>query len=215
MARTFGSNGAKTVESLKKEATRLIYEHGFEGMNLRMLAEAVGIQPGSLYNHISNKQDLLHILLNDVMEELLEGVEAALMGSATPRDALMRFIAFHIQFHAERKEDVFIGNAELRSLEPANFKAIAAKREKYETYLNDIFDAGTRQGQFHIADTKVATYATIAMLTGVCTWYRPGGRHSIGSLVEIYTSMVMNGIDNPGQAPEPVPARKATRPRKG
>lgn len=212
MARTFGSNGAKTVESLKKEAARLIYEHGFEGMNLRMLAEAVGIQPGSLYNHISNKQDLLYILLNDVMEELLEGVEAALTGSGTPREALMRFVAFHIQFHAERKEDVFIGNAELRSLDPTNLKVIAAKRQKYETYLSEILDAGARQGQFHLADTKVATYATIAMLTGVCTWYRQGGRHSIPSLIEIYTSMVMNGVEGCGQAP--APAKKATRSRK-
>jgi AcrR family transcriptional regulator len=211
MARTFGSNGAKTVESLKKEATRLIYEHGFEGMNLRMLAEAVGIQPGSLYNHIANKQELLYILLNDVMDELLEGIEAALAGSATPREALMRFIAFHIQFHAERKEDVFIGNAELRSLEPANFKAITARRQKYESYLKDILDAGAGQDQFHVTDTKVATYATIAMLTGVCTWYRPGGRYSIESLVEIYTSMVMSGVNDP--CPAQKPAKSAVRRR--
>lgn len=196
MARTTGSKGERTVETIKTEATRLIYEHGYEAMNLRMLAQAVGIQPGSLYNHIASKADLLYTLLDDVMQEILDGVIETLQDSASPTEAMQRFIAFHIQFHAERKEDVFIGNAELRSLEPAHFQTITAKRQQYEACLARILQDGVNTGEFEVPDIQVASFALISMLTGVCTWYRDNGRLSIAELINIHTVLVMKSINH-------------------
>ena len=31
-------------------------------------------------------------------------------------------------------------------------------------------------GAFDVVDVQVATFAILALLTGICTWYRPGGR---------------------------------------
>ena len=41
-------------------------------MSLRRLASEVGIQAGSLYNHITTKQELLFDLIKTHMDELLE-----------------------------------------------------------------------------------------------------------------------------------------------
>ena len=45
---------------MKRAATRLIAQHGFEGMNLRMLADEIGVKAGSFYNHIASKEELLY-----------------------------------------------------------------------------------------------------------------------------------------------------------
>lgn len=198
MARIAGKTAEQTVRDMRKAATRLIYEHGFEGMNLRMLAEAIGVRPGSFYNHIASKQDLLFMLLHATMSELLEKLQQALAGAADPVDALRRFVAFHIAFHARRKREVFIGNAELRSLAPANLRRILAMRKAYEQRLLDILVEGNARGEFRIDDPKVAAYALIAMLSGVCTWYRPGGRLDVPMLVERYTTMAL-GLVNPAR----------------
>ena len=71
MARTIGSHGPTTLEAIRKAGVRLIFEHGYEAMSLRQLAAEVGIQPGSLYNHISTKQDLLFDLVQDHINDLL------------------------------------------------------------------------------------------------------------------------------------------------
>ena len=63
MARTIGSYGPKTLEAIRKAGLRLIFEHGYEAMSLRQLAAEVGIQAGSLYNHIATKQELLFVLI--------------------------------------------------------------------------------------------------------------------------------------------------------
>lgn len=194
MARIAGKNAAQTVDDMRRAATRLIHEHGFEGMNLRMLADAIGVQPGSFYNHIRNKQELLFMLLSGTMEELLRELEAALDEADDPVDALQRFVTFHIQFHADRKAEVFIGNAELRSLTPVNLKKIVAMRSAYEERLIAILVEGKARRLFTVADPKIAAYALIAMLTGVCTWYRPGGRLTVPMLVRQYRSMALGAV---------------------
>ncbi|MFD6064927.1 TetR/AcrR family transcriptional regulator [Rhodococcus wratislaviensis] len=42
----------------REAAARLFYEHGYEATSLRTVASEVGIQVGSLYNHISGKEEL-------------------------------------------------------------------------------------------------------------------------------------------------------------
>ena len=73
-------HGPKTLEAIRKAGLRLIFEHGYAAMSLRDLAAEVGIQVGSLYNHISTKQELLFELVQDHVNELLRQLDRALEG---------------------------------------------------------------------------------------------------------------------------------------
>src|SRR6266566_4563659 len=84
MARTIGSYGPKTLEAIRKAGLRLIFEHGYAAMSLRQLAAEVGVQPGSLYNHISTKQELLFHLVQDHINELLRQLDLALEDKERP-----------------------------------------------------------------------------------------------------------------------------------
>ena len=75
---------------------------------------------------------------------------------------------------------------ELRNLEPENFARVEVLRRSYEAVLTEVLVAGCRAGVFRIADARLATFALIAMLTGVNTWYRPGGRLAVAGVVEVY-----------------------------
>jgi AcrR family transcriptional regulator len=194
MARTTGSTGVKTKEAIRRAAIKRIYQHGFEAMKLRDLADDVGIQAGSLYNYIKYKEDFLYLLLKEVLLELLDGLAKEVDGPQTPLAALEAFIAFHLRWHTARREEVFIGNMELRSLSPSHATEIVGLREIYEKKLRDILEWGNKDKAWKVRDPKVTTYAIIAMLTGVCTWYRPRGRLSQEQLVEVYRELVLRGI---------------------
>ena len=135
MARTIGSYGPKTLEAIRKAGLRLIFEQGYSAMSLRDLAAEVGIQVGSLYNHISTKQELLFELVQDHVNELIRQLDLALEGKQGPEEKLRAFVAFHVTYHMSRKREVFIANSELRSLEPKNYEAIVALRSAYEARL--------------------------------------------------------------------------------
>ena len=209
MARTIGSYGPKTLEAIRRAGLRLIFEHGYEAMSLRQLAAEVGIQSGSLYNHIATKQDLLFDLVREHINELLRQLDRALQGKELPIEKLRAFVAFHVTYHMTKKREVFIANSELRSLEPKNYDAIVALRGAYEQRLAQILSEGVSDGTFEVADIQVATFAIISLLTGLCSWYRPGGRLTKEAIVAAHEKLVMSGVmpspaaARPGAAPPP------------
>ena len=107
------------------------------------------------------------------------------------------FVRFHIRFHLDRPEAVFLAYMELRNLDPANFAAIEALRRAYEDELEAILQAGIASGDFRIADTRLATRALIAMLTGVTTWYREGGPLGRDGIEQLYWEMARGAVAPP------------------
>ncbi|MGY3452572.1 TetR/AcrR family transcriptional regulator [Bradyrhizobium sp. USDA 4353] len=194
MARTIGSHGPTTMEAIRKAGLRLIFEHGYEAMSLRQLAAEVGLQPGSLYNHISTKQELLAVLIQDHIRDLLGELEQALGDKQGAVERLRAFVAFHVSYHMTRKREVFIANSELRSLEPRNYEAVVALRGAYERRLADILTDGVKEGVFDVDDVQVATFAIIALLTGLCSWYRPGGRLTKDAIIAAHEKLVLSGV---------------------
>src|SRR3954466_9738422 len=212
MSRTVGSYGPKTMEAIRKAGLRLICEHGYEAMSLRQLAAEVGIQAGSLYNHISTKQELLFDLIQDHINELLHQLDRALDGKQAPEERLRAFVAFHVTYHMTRKREVFIANSELRSLEPENYEEIVALRGAYERRLAEILSEGVAEGEFEVVDIQVATFAILALLTGLTTWYRPGGRLTKEAIVAAYEKLVLSSVA-PGATAKRAQTRPAPSPR--
>lgn len=188
MARTTGSHSDITGPRVRAAALKLFARDGFAAVSMRQIAREVGVQAGALYNYTPDKQTLLFELMRGHMEELLEALPDR--ADAPVMDRLERFVRFHIAFHHERPDAVFIAYMELRSLEPENFARIEALRRRYETALEDILVTGAAQGVCGVADTKITTLAVIAMLTGVTTWFRPGGRLSLVAVQDQYWDLV-------------------------
>lgn len=193
MARTQGSHSDITGPRVRAAALQLFAQHGFAAVSMRQIAREVGVQAGALYNYTPDKQSLLFDLMNTHMGELLES-RAELPDEETPLKALETFTRFHIRFHSERPEEVFIAYMELRNLSEENFARIETLRRTYEDQLEEILRAGMAEGVFTIADPKLATMAVIAMLTGVNTWFREGGRLSLAEVEQIYWDMVRKSV---------------------
>lgn len=193
MARKTGSHSDITGPRIRAEASRLFARHGFAAVSMRQIAAAVGVQAGALYLYTPDKEALLFDLLKAHMDELL----AAWAEEPQGPGALARlesFVRFHIRHNLPRAEAVFLSYMELRNLSEGNFAVIEALRRAYETELETILQAGQAEGVFALPDTKLAAMAIIAMLTGVTTWYREGGRLSRETVETIYWDMVRKAV---------------------
>ncbi|MEE9455404.1 MAG: TetR/AcrR family transcriptional regulator [Paracoccaceae bacterium] len=195
MARKSGSNGEKTAKLLRAAALKLFAAHGYAAVSMRQIAQEIGVQAGALYLYTPDKQTLLFELLNRHMVALLQAWEAApKLATDDPVKRLECFVRFHIRFHLPRAEHVFISYMELRNLTEENFQSIEKSRRTYEAILRKILIDGQNSGAFNLADAKVSTFAIIAMLTGMNTWYRQDGRLSLKAVEEIYLNMVLSGV---------------------
>ena len=193
MARKTGSHAELTGPRVREAAQRLFAQHGYSAVSMRQIASEIGLQAGALYLYTPDKQTLLFDLMREHMEELLEAW-ADVQPKGSPAERLEAFCRFHIRFHLERPDEVFIAYMELRSLEPGNFDEVQKLRRKYEVALEKILIEGQESGEFKIPDARLATMAIIAMLTGVNTWYREGGRLNREKVEEVYWDLVRRSV---------------------
>lgn len=192
--RQAGSRGDETRRAIYEAAIELIATHGFEAFNLRELASRCGIKAGSLYNYMASKEDLLKTLLERVMNDLLQEFDEQVACLTDPISQMRAVVRLHVMFHTQRRTEVILGNTELRSLSPENYKMITGLRSQYENQIRGIIAMGMAKGVFHVPDAKITSFAIVATLTGVGYWFRPNGSLSKKRLVEIHEQLVMQAL---------------------
>jgi|TARA_B110000908_G_scaffold166824_1_gene218637 AcrR family transcriptional regulator len=192
MARTAGSHSGITGPKVRQAALELFAKHGYAAVSMRQIASEVGVQAGALYNYTPDKQSLLFDLMQSHMAELIAALPDVDAGQ--PLQRLEHFVRFHIAFHHDRPEAVFIAYMELRNLNAQNFLVIGELRGTYEDRLQGILLAGQASGAWDVKDAKIATFAVIAMLTGVNTWFRSEGRLSLNEVQDQYWEMVRKAV---------------------
>jgi AcrR family transcriptional regulator len=193
MAAAQGS--APTREAIVRAALGLFAEHGYEGTSLRQLAERVGIEAGSLYNHISSKADLLADMIVYAIEEVLTGVQGILESAPQdPAERLRAATAAHIAFHCTQREQVIVLDREFRALPPERAGGVADASARYEAVFADILDAGVSSGAFREHDTRLSTKAILRLGPGTALWFQPGGPSSAQEIGEFYADMFVRGL---------------------
>ena len=71
---------------------------------------------------------------------------------------------------------------------------IEGLRGDWETRLEAILRRGVAEGVFDVAEPRVSAMALIAMLTGVNTWFREGGRLSPDRIEALYVGLAMGAV---------------------
>lgn len=181
-------------ENILAAAVQLFAEYGYHAAPLRDIARIAGIQAASIYHHYPNKQSLLVEIMETSMQRLNTALEHILMQYDEPQKRLYAAIASHIRLHTTYKDEFFIIDTEIRALEGEGRSYILSLRDEYESLLQTLLRDGMERGVFRHSDSKVSSYAIIAMCTEVATWFRPEGRLSVQQVIDIYSQLIMQGL---------------------
>jgi AcrR family transcriptional regulator len=183
-----------TAQAIREEAAKLFFERGYDATSLRQVASAVGLMVGSLYNHIDSKEHLLLQIMGGIIDDLMEGTRAAIKVDGDAVDKLQAALASHLRFHAKRAQEVFIGNAELRSLSDGARQVVVEKRHEYELLLLELIENTGRAGLADVLDARIHVYSFVAQATHIASWYKPGGRMTLDEIVAIYTKLALREL---------------------
>src|SRR5881227_3804186 len=131
---------------LTRAAARLFAEKGYHGTSVGDLAEALGVQKGSLYAHIESKADLLW----EVARDGAEAFHAAL--DAVPEegpvvDRIRLALRGHLRVVAEQLDVATVFIREWRYLEGERRDEIVAERRRYEDRVRALFREGRDLGE--------------------------------------------------------------------
>ena len=179
-------------EELTREAARLFAERGFHGTSMDALAQALGVQKGSLYSLTESKQELLY-------ETMREGASAFHAGlDALPEDApaverIRLALRAHLRVVSEQLDMATVFTREWRYLEGARRDEIVRERRRYEERLRGLFREGREQGQLRTdLDDAAAALLVLSAANWAYTWLMPG--RDTDALADSFAAILVDGI---------------------
>jgi AcrR family transcriptional regulator len=158
---------------LTRQAARLFAEKGYHGTSIGDLAEAMGVQKGSLYAHIDSKADLLW----EVARDGAEAFHAAL--DSVPEDAaamekIRLALTAHLRVVGEQLDVATVFIREWRYLEGERREEFLAERRRYEERFRALFHEGRELGELRTdLDDATATLLALSAANWAYTWIRP------------------------------------------
>ena len=179
-------------DDLTREAARLFAAKGYHGTSIGDLAEAMGVQKGSLYAHIESKADLLW----EVAREGSAAFHAALDAVADEGPVVERIRAAlraHLRVVAEQLDVATVFVREWRYLEGERRDEFVTERRRYEERFRALFREGRELGELR-ADLDDATAALLALSAAnwAYTWLRPGSETD--ELADRFTALLLDGM---------------------
>ena len=177
---------------LTREAARLFAQKGYHGTSIGEIAEALGVQKGSLYAHIKSKQDLLY-------ETMVEGARAFHAGlDAIPEELpatekIRLALRSHLRVVADQLDVATVFVQEWRYLEGERREEILGERRRYEERIRALFREGRELGELR-SDLDDATAALLALSAAnwAYTWLRPG--RDTDELADRFYEILLEGI---------------------
>ncbi|MGB2874045.1 MAG: TetR/AcrR family transcriptional regulator [Gaiellaceae bacterium] len=177
---------------LTRQAARLFAEKGYHGTSIGEIAEALGVQKGSLYAHIASKQDLLY-------ETMLEGARAFHAGLDSIPDELpatekiRQALRSHLRVVGDQLDVATVFVQEWRYLEGDRRDEIVGERRRYEERIRALFREGRELGELR-SDLDEATSALLVLSAAnwAYTWLQPG--RDTDDLADRFYSLLLDGM---------------------
>ncbi len=196
MAKIRQRKNSTRKETIIETAARLFRERGFSATSMRDLAEQVGVEAASLYNHISSKAEILQELCFKVANKFMshiDKVDAEDISSIKKIEAVLRF---HIQQMVHHYEEVYVSDREWKHLTDPYLSNIQTQRRVYRQRIASIIEEGIRKNEIKKIDAPTAVLIMLHAVSGIESWHRSKQKISGDVLEENMIAILIGGLQN-------------------
>lgn len=189
-------NGPVSLDRIEAAAIKLFGERTYPVVGMRDISDAVGILPGSLYVHISKKEDLLQRIVENGIQRYLDEIEPVVESDHTAPERLRGAIEAHMRVLADSLEQTRVAFHQWTYLAPTGKRRVVKLRRRYEALFSQIVEEGIEAGEFRsVKSARVTVLAVIGMLNSATEWFSPRGELTAAQIAEVLTEGVLNGLE--------------------
>jgi AcrR family transcriptional regulator len=165
-------NGTRKDVIIAK-AAKLFREKGFSATSMRDLAEHVGVEAASLYNHISSKAEILQEICFKTANNFMSQIEEV---DATPNksaiEKIQAVLRFHIRQMLDNYEEVYVSDREWKHLTDPYLSNMQTQRRAYRQRIASIIEEGIKKGEIKPIDAPTAVLIMLHAVSGIESWHR-------------------------------------------
>jgi AcrR family transcriptional regulator len=185
---------AEREDQLLEAALHLFKEKGYHNTSMQDLADALGMQKGSLYYYIDSKEELLRRLLERATSYLAFQIDEIYAADLPPPEKLRWALENHGVTMMEQLDLVSVYLQEYRNLPPKRLKEALAVRKHYEQVLMHILEDGIDSGDFRPVNVKMIVFGLLGMLNWTHAWFSPEGEFSAQEIAAMWADLALHGL---------------------
>ncbi|RYY61445.1 MAG: TetR/AcrR family transcriptional regulator [Chitinophagaceae bacterium] len=185
---------ASKKDLILQKAAIMFREKGFAATSMRDLAESVGIEAASLYNHIRSKNEILEAICFDVANRFntnIDSLESSDQPSIRKIESLLRF---HIKQMVEKYEEVYVSDREWKHLEDPFLSNIRSQRRNYRKRFAGMIEEGISRNEVKKIDAATAVLIMLHAVSGIESWHRSRAKINAEELEENMIMIMIDGL---------------------
>lgn len=175
----------------------MFHEKGFAATSMRDLAEAVGIEAASLYNHIHSKNEILECICFEVANRFASYMDQVESSQQSPLKKIEALLRFHIAQMIAQSEEVIVSDREWKHLDEPYLSNFHSQRRFYRKRFADIIDAGIISNEIKKMDSLTAVLTMLHAVSGIESWHHSNSEISGEQLEEEIVRMMIDGLRKP------------------
>ena len=181
-------------EQIQATATSLFREKGYNASSMRLLAENMGMEAASLYNHISGKEELLREICFSVARKFIQQLDDLENTGLNESEKVERIIRFHIKMMIGEFEKMYVSNRDWKHLKEPYLSGYLNERRSYEKRFSAIIEQGIEKKVFVSRNTHVTVLTILSAVRGIEFWHKSKKNITAKQLEDDLTGMLMAGI---------------------
>lgn len=194
MARIKTEKNISRKDVIVTKAASLFREKGFKAASMRDLAEAVGVEAASLYNHIKSKTELLHELCFSVANRFLQKIDEVEAEKIPSIEKIEKLLRFHINEMIHHYEEVYVSDREWKHLADPYLSNFQNQRRIYRKRFAAIIESGIRNNEVKKIDAPTAVLIMLHAISGIESWHRSTQKISAAELEENMVTILVGGL---------------------
>lgn len=192
---TTGSSARK--EQIIETASRLFSQRGYMATSMRDIADKMGIEAASLYNHISSKEEILQDICFDQAQLFLRAIAEVNDIYFDAEKKLRMAIQNHVEILTANLMQSKVFLQEWKYLGDENKAEFIKLRDTYEKEFTVILSNGEDENLFKGVDKKFAVLNILSSLNWIVEWYKPDGEMTPTQIAEKLSDFVLMGLSKP------------------
>jgi AcrR family transcriptional regulator len=187
-------NGTRKDVIIAK-AAKLFREKGFSATSMRDLAEHVGVEAASLYNHISSKAEILQEICFKTANNFMSHIEEVDANpNKTAIEKIQEILRFHIKQMLDNYEEVYVSDREWKHLTDPYLSNMQSQRRAYRQRIALVIEEGIRKGEIKPIDAPTAVLIMLHAVSGIESWHRSKKKISGEVLEDNMVQILVDGL---------------------
>ena len=190
-------NGSKR-DVIIQSAASLFKEKGYTATSMRDIAETIGVEAPSLYNHIESKKEILNEICFRIARLFTSHLKEVELSAEPILNKIESIIRFHISMMLLEYQNVYISDHEWKHMPEPFLTDFKNQRRNYRSRLAGLLQKGIDKNEVSPINPYVAVLTILSAIGGIESWQVSSKKIEAKSLEENMVKMLIEGLRNHG-----------------